>query len=88
MYRKNWSMGLLVPIKFKGKSKKMTQEFKARASGILGKIGKVYDTFAFILPERRKLFDLGKKPSVTMNEEFATTSAMSYYSKAKVNDIF
>jgi hypothetical protein len=54
-YWKNWSMGLLVPIKFKGKTKKMTQDFKARASGIRGKIGKVYDTFGFILPERRKL---------------------------------
>ncbi|OGH05880.1 MAG: hypothetical protein A2W22_04620 [Candidatus Levybacteria bacterium RBG_16_35_11] len=54
-YWKNWSMGLLVPIKFKGKTKKMTQDFKARASGIRGKIGKVYDTFDFILPERRKL---------------------------------
>ncbi len=54
-YWKNWSMGLLVPIKFKGKTKKMKQEFKARASGIRGKIGKVYDTFEFILPERRKL---------------------------------
>ncbi|OGH07369.1 MAG: hypothetical protein A2W22_01605 [Candidatus Levybacteria bacterium RBG_16_35_11] len=54
-YWKNWGMGLLVPIKFKGKTKKMTQDFKARASGIRGKIGKVYDTFDFILPERRKL---------------------------------
>ncbi len=54
-YWKNWGMGLLVPIKFKGKTKKMTQEFKARASGIRGKIGKVYGTFEFILPERRKL---------------------------------
>jgi len=54
-YWKNWGMGLLVPIKFKGKTKKMTQEFKARASGIRGKIGHVYDTIEFILPERRKL---------------------------------
>jgi hypothetical protein len=54
-YWKNWSMGLLVPIKFKGKNKKMTQDFKARASGIRGKIGRVYDNFKFVLPERRKL---------------------------------
>ena len=54
-YWKNWSMGLLVPIIFKGKTKRITQDFKARASGIRGKIGKVYDTFEFILPERRKL---------------------------------
>ena len=54
-YWKNWNMGLLVPIKFKGKTKKMKRDFKARASEIRGKIGKVYDTFEFILPERRKL---------------------------------
>jgi len=55
-YKHNWMLGLLVPIKFKGKAQVMTQDHRDRASSIRGKLMKhEYEIYTFIFPERRKL---------------------------------
>lgn len=52
-YKKNWELGLPVIIRKRFQNFKMTSEYRERASAIRGKIGKEYDTYAYILPQRK-----------------------------------